>query len=83
MKHGDSSSVILPFRADDLRGLPHTRVREVFVIDGVPHQLTVSLWGDDTYAAELVNLVSGASCPLDHLPDRGDRVRDAFAPSHR
>lgn len=63
MTHSNSGPVILPFHVDPLDGEPDIRVRHVVDVDGVPHQIVVCIWGDESYSATLINLVSGASCP--------------------
>lgn len=75
MRIDDRDPAVLPFAGADE---PDTRVREVFVIHGEPHQLTVCVWADDRYSAELVSLVSGTACPLS---EDAPRASDDPAPA--
>lgn len=83
MPHDDDGPVILPIGLDPGPGLPDTRIRDIFVIDGVPHGLTVCIWGDDSCTIELVNLASGASCPVCEGPSRDGRLSGQASPSSR
>ncbi len=73
--------VILPFRAPSRPDEPDTMIEDAFFVDGDMHRLVVRIWADDTYAVELVNLASGASCPrYGEAPGRDERSAAAARP---
>lgn len=71
----DSEPPILSLIPAD-EDLPYARVYAVFLIGGAPCQLTVEVWHDHRFTANLVNPASGEVFPqisVEPLPAPGTR----------